>query len=110
MQTPKAPARSLVDRLVERFRRASAPEEGPVVRIRPANRGRVTGFSVVCVVKEGGHVEHGPMPVLAPSRNAAILAGWTHLESEHGSIGHLDFGQNPGRRAPRQARRFGVPS
>lgn len=96
-----------LERLVEKLRFTSGkvvPKVGPVVRVRVAHRGRVTGFSVACVRQDGYMTAHGVMPVLAPSRDAAILAAAEHLLAEHDGRGALDFGENPGRR-PRRRRR-----
>lgn len=51
---------------------------GIVVKIGPSSVGRVTGWEVKC-----SSAEHGTMPVLAPSRRAAVLAAKTHVEVEH---------------------------
>lgn len=55
---------------------------GLVVRVRPENRGRVTGWSVSCT-------DHGVMPVLAPGKAAALIAAGRHLEIEHAGQGEL---------------------
>ncbi len=56
--------------------RVLAEADRPVIRFGPAPRGRVTGFAIDCT-------DHGPMPVLAPSRRAAITAAELH-KVQHG--------------------------
>lgn len=53
------------------------------VTVRPAPRGRATGWSLDCP-------DHGPMPVLAPGRRAALEAAREHLELDHGNRGTID--------------------
>lgn len=55
---------------------------GLVLRVRAENRGRVTGWSVVCP-------DHGTMPVLAPAKSAALIAAGRHLETEHAGMGRV---------------------
>lgn len=60
----------------------------------PAHRGRVTGYFVGCE-------QHGPMPVLAPTRDAARGAAWRHLRDEHDGRGRLVWKQAPKTKAKR---------
>lgn len=62
---------------------AKTRAEKVVLKVRPATRGRATGWSLDCP-------HHGPMPVLAPSRAAAIEAAREHLELDHGKRGTID--------------------
>lgn len=47
-----------------------------VMLVRPEHRGRVTGFGVACAA-------HGAMPVLAPSKAAAMAAAESHADDQH---------------------------
>ena len=62
---------------------AKTRAEKVVLKVRPANRGRASGWSMVCP-------HHGPMPVLAPSKAAAIEAAREHLELDHRNRGTID--------------------
>lgn len=62
---------------------AKTRAEKVVLKVRPAPRGRASGWSMVCP-------HHGPMPVLAPSKAAAIEAAREHLELDHGKRGTID--------------------
>jgi hypothetical protein len=65
-----------------------AAAEAPTVRVevRPAHRGRVTGFSLAC--RGCGMVA----PRLAPSKAAARLAAAGHLRSDHDGAGEIHLG------------------
>lgn len=56
----------------------------PEVWVRPAHRGRVTGYSLVCL--GCGLVASK----LAPSKRSAELAAVGHLRADHESVGHID--------------------
>lgn len=62
--------------------------DAPPVRVvvRPAHRGRVTGFSLAC--RGCGMVA----PRLAPSKTAARLAAAGHLRADHDGEGEIDLG------------------
>lgn len=56
----------------------------PVVEISSSPQKRATGWLVECE-----HPAHGKMPVLAPSRDAAVIAAGRHLETEHRREGRI---------------------
>lgn len=74
----RTPDRALAQ--IEKLETADGEELGVAVTVTPAPRGRVTGFLVECE-------EHGPMPVLAPSRKAGHLAAARHVLHEHNRKG-----------------------
>lgn len=54
------------------------------VLVRPAHRGRITGYSMACL--GCGLVA----PRLAPSKRLAELAAVGHLRTDHDSVGHIE--------------------
>lgn len=73
--------------------------EKVTVKVRPATRGRATGWSMTCPA-------HGPMPVLLPSRQAGIDAGLEHLELDHDGVGTVDaIDRTAGTKKPKRKKR-----
>lgn len=78
--------------------RRKAVEE-VTVKVRPATRGRATGWSMTCPT-------HGPMPVLLPSKEAGIQAGEEHIEIDHpGAVGTVDAIDRTSGTKPRKKKR-----
>ena len=76
-----------LSRVGKRARRLVNREEPKAeVLVRPAPRGRVTGWSMACDVCQL------VAPVLAPSKRAAELAAIGHLRSDHESVGSVIVG------------------
>lgn len=74
----RTPERALAE--IEKLSTADLTPIGTTVFVWPKSVGRVTGFAVACE-------EHGPMPVLAPSKVAGELAAKRHIAHEHGRAG-----------------------
>lgn len=74
----RTPERALAE--IEKLSTADLTPIGTTVFVWPKPVGRVTGFAVACE-------EHGPMPVLAPSKSAGELAAKRHIAHEHGRAG-----------------------
>lgn len=73
--------------------------EKVTVKVRPATRGRATGWSMTCP-------SHGPMPVLLPSKDAGIEAGLEHLELDHDGVGTVDaIDRTSGTKKPKRKKR-----
>lgn len=89
-EAPDATERALASaaRVAAGLTEAKRRAEPVTVKVRPAPRGRSTGWSLDCP-------HHGAMPVLAPGRRAAIEAAREHLELDHGNRGTIDA-VNPG--------------
>jgi hypothetical protein len=74
-----------LSRVAKKARKAvGAGDVEAEVIVRAAHRGRVTGFSLVCL--GCGLVA----PRLAPSKKAAKLAAIGHLRTDHDSVGRIE--------------------